>query len=87
MTAPKLAGAGSSILGALWIASTPAFAYHETTGHVAAPIGAIIPIVIAVVVGVIVLSFWKPQSRNAKVKKRERSPGYRAAHKRHKRGR
>lgn len=87
MTGPNLIGAVSSILSSLWIASVPAFAYHDTTGHVAAPIGAIIPIVIAVVVGVVVLSIWKPQSRNAKAKKRERSPRYRAAHKRHKRGR
>lgn len=87
MTASKLAGAVSSIAISIWIASVPAFAYHGTAEHSGAPVGAILPIVIVVVVGVIVLSIWKPQSRNAKTKKRERTPGYRASHKGQKRGR
>jgi hypothetical protein len=87
MTAANLVGAVASILSSISIASVPAFAYHGTADHGAAPVGAILPIVIVVVVAVIVLSIWKPQSRNAKIKKRERAPGYRASHKKHKQGR
>jgi hypothetical protein len=87
MTAPKLAGAVSSVLGAMWIASDPAFAYHGTADHGVAPLAAIIPIVVVIVVGVILLSFWKPQSRNAKARKRDRAPGQRAAQKKQKRAR
>ncbi len=87
MTAPNLLGAVSSLLSAMWIASGPAFAYHGTSDHGVAPWGAILPIVVVVVVGVILLSIWKPQSRKAKAGKRERSPGQRAAHKKQKRAR
>jgi len=87
MTAPNLAGAVSSVLGSMWIASVPALAYHGTADHGAAPLGAIIPIVVVIVVGVILLSIWKPQSRKAKGKKHELSPGQRAAHKKQKRAR
>ncbi len=86
MTAPKLAGAVSSVLGSMWIVS-PAFAYHGTADHGVAPLGAILPIVLVIVVGVILLSIWKPQSRKNKAGKRERSPGQRAAHKKQKRAR
>jgi hypothetical protein len=41
--------------------------------------------VVVVVVGVILLSIWKPQSRKAR--KRDRAPGQRAAHKKQKRAR
>ena len=85
MTAPKLVGAVSSFLTSTLIASGPAFAYHGEANHGVAPWGAILPIVAVVVVGVILLSIWKPQSRNAK--KRDRSPGQRAAHKNQKRTR
>lgn len=87
MVAPNVAGAVSSILGSIWVASAPAYAYHDNTGHTGAPIGAILPIVIAVAIGVIALAYWKPQSRRGKLKKRERAPGYRAAQKGHKRSR
>ncbi len=85
MTAPNLVGAVSSFL--ILIASSPAFGYHGTSDHGVAPLGAIIPIVLVIVVGVILLSIWKPQSRKAKAGKPERSPGQRAAHKRQKRAR
>lgn len=85
MTAPKLAGAVSIILISSWIASDPALAYHDTSAHTGAPIGAILPMVIAVAVGVVALALWKPRSRNAKIKKR--APGARVQSKRHKRGR
>jgi hypothetical protein len=88
MNAPNLVGAVVSIVSSAWITSGPALAYHGSADHGGgAPLGAILPIVIVVVVGVIALSIWKPQARNAKLKKRERTPGYRALHKRHKRGR
>lgn len=87
MTAPKLAGAVSSLPISMWIASVPAFAYHGTADHGVAPLAAILPIVAGIVVGVILLSIWKPQSRKDKTRKRERSPGQRAAHKRQKRAR
>lgn len=87
MTAPKLAGVFSTLLGSILIASGPAFAYHGTADHGVAPLGAIIPIVVVIVVGVILLSIWKPQSRNAKGKRRELTPGQRAAHKKQKRAR
>jgi uncharacterized BrkB/YihY/UPF0761 family membrane protein len=85
MTAPKLLGAVSSLLGSILIASNSAFAYHGDANHVVAPWGAILPIVVVVVVGVILLSIWKPQSRKAR--KRDRGPGQRAAHKKQKRAR
>jgi hypothetical protein len=85
MTAPNLPGAVAGVVGAMWIWS-PALAYHGTADHGVAPLGAIIPIVLVVVVGVILLSIWKPQSRKAKGKKHELSPGQRAAHKKQKRG-
>jgi hypothetical protein len=85
MTAPKLVGAVSSLLGSILIASGSAFAYHDGANHGVAPWGAILPIVAVVVVGVILLSIWKPQSRKAR--KRDRAPGQRAAHKRTKRAR
>jgi hypothetical protein len=85
MTAPKLAGAASTLLASILIASGPAFAYHDGANHGGVPWGAILPIVAVVVAGVILLSFWKPQSRNAK--KRDLSPGQRAAHKKPKRAR
>ncbi len=85
MTAPKPVGA--SVLISMWIASGPAFAYHGTTEHGGAPLGAIIPSVVVIVVGVILLSIWKPQSRKAKGKRREPTPGQRAAHKKQKRAR
>jgi hypothetical protein len=66
MTAPKLVGAVSTLLTSILVASGPAFAYHGEANHGVAPWGAILPIVAVVVVGVILLSFWKPQSRNAK---------------------
>jgi hypothetical protein len=87
MTAPKLVGAASTLLTSILIASGPAFAYHDGASHRVIPWGAILPIVAVVVVGVILLSIWKPQSRNAKARKRDRSPGQRAAHKRQKRAR
>ena len=87
MTAPSLVGAVSSVLGSMWIASVPAFAYHGTSDHGIAPLGAILPIVVVIVVGVILLSIWKPQSRNAKGRKREPTPGQRAAHRKQKRAR
>ena len=87
MTAPKLVGAVSSFLTSTLIASGPAFAYHGEANHGVAPWGAILPIVAVVVVGVILLSFWKPQSRNSKARKRDHSPGQRAAHKKQKRAR
>lgn len=86
MTIRKSTGAVASIVSSMWIASGPAFAYHGTAEHSSgAPFGAILPIVIVVVIGVIALSFWKPQSR--KTRKRDRAPGYRASHKGQKRGR
>jgi hypothetical protein len=87
MTASHLVGAISSVLGSMWIASRPALAYHGTADHGVAPLGAIIPIVVVIVVGVILLSIWKPQSRNPKARKREPTPGQRAAHKKQKRAR
>ncbi len=87
MTTLKLVGAISSLLTSTLIASVPAFAYHGEANHGAAPWGAILPIVAVVVIGVILLSIWKPQSRKAKAGKRERSPGQRAAHKKQKRAR
>lgn len=87
MKAPHLVGAGLSIVGSTWMTPVPALAYHGTADHGGAPLAAILPIVIVIVVGVIALSIWKPQSRKAKLKKRERSPGSRALHKRQKRGR
>ncbi|HUE46712.1 MAG TPA: hypothetical protein VMO81_10695 [Aestuariivirgaceae bacterium] len=87
MTAPKLVGTVSSLLTSILIASGPAFAYHGEANHGVVPWGAILPIVAVVVVGVILLSVWKPQSRNAKARKRDRSPGQRAAHKKQKRAR
>lgn len=87
MTAPKLVGAASSFLTSILIASGPAIAYHGEANHGGAPWGAILPIVVVVVVGVILLSIWKPQSRKAKGKKHELSPGQRAAHKKQKRAR
>jgi hypothetical protein len=85
MTAPKLVGAVSTLVTAILVASGPAFAYHGEANHGVAAWGAIVPIVAVVVVGVILLSLWKPQSRNAKLRKREPSPGQRAAHKKQKR--
>jgi uncharacterized membrane protein len=85
MTSAKLLGAVAIVL--ILIASGPAFAYHDGANHGGVPWGAILPIVGVVVVGVILLSIWKPQSRNAKSRKRERSPGQRAAHKKQKRAR
>lgn len=85
MTAPHSVGAVSSLL--VLLASGPAFAYHGTADHGVAPLGAILPIVLVVVVGVILLSIWKPQSRKAKGKKHELTPGRRAAHKKQKRAR
>ena len=87
MTALKLVGAASSLLTSILVASGPAFAYHGEANHGVAPWGAILPIVVVVVVGVILLSIWKPQSRKAKAGKRDRSPGQRAAHKKQKRAR
>lgn len=83
----KVGGAVSSVLGSVWIASGPAFAYHGTADHGVAPLAAIIPIVAVIIVGVILLSLWKPQSRKAKGKKHVLSPGQRAAHKKQKRAR
>jgi hypothetical protein len=87
MTVPNLVGAVASLLSSMLIASGPALAYHGTADHGVAPLGAIIPIVVVIAVGVILLSIWKPHSRKAKSGKRERSPGQRAAHKRQKRAR
>jgi hypothetical protein len=87
MTAAKSVGAASTLLSSILIASGPAFAYHDGANHGVVPWGAILPIVAVVVVGVILLSIWKPQSRKAKARKRERAPGQRVAHKRQKRAR
>jgi hypothetical protein len=86
MTASNLPGAVAGVVGSLWIGS-PALAYHGTADHGVAPLGAILPIVGVIVIGVILLSIWKPQSRNAKGRKRELTPGQRAAHKKQKRAR
>ena len=83
-TAAKLVGAASSLLASILIASGQAFAYHGEANHNVVPWGAILPIVAVVVVGVILLSVWKPQSRNAR--KRD-TPGQRAAHRKQKRTR
>ena len=85
MTALKLVGAASTLLASVLVASGPAIAYHDGANHGGVPWGAILPIVAVVVVGAILLSVWKPQSRNAR--KRDRSPGQRAAHKKQKRAR
>ena len=87
MTAPKLIGAASTLLASILITSGPAFAYHGEANHGSVAWGAILPIVAVVVIGVILLSIWKPQSRNAKARKRDRSPGQRAAHTKKKRAR
>ena len=69
VTAPEWAGAISAV-GAVWIASASALAYHDTinTGRGGAPLEVILPIVGAVALGIIALAVFSRKPRKTKVK-------------------
>ena len=59
--------------GLILVVAGPAFAYHDTIiGHGGASIGAFLPIVVVVVLGMVGLGIWNRKKRKTKSKRKHK---------------